>query len=545
MTSFFTKILRGEGPSSLDEHPSTHQTSYAGWAFTALALFLWFMVRNDYGVSWDQSVDLRFGQAVFRYFTEGFHYERITEYPVANLKFYSPLVALLASWVAATTGANLFSCGAAIIGLFWVATFWPVCQVAKILGGSAASWLAGLALLAMPTYMGHGFINAKDLPFAAAVAWFLLAILWSTKRRHLRWLEIVVLGLAFGMVLAVRPGGFFVGALFFVPLFEHGVLQKPLAFEWPKFLKVGLLLGLSVVLAWIVMIAPWPSAHKSPLWHPFESMILASKFHEAYPVLFQGAQVQSNKLPWNYFFVYFGLTIPPLILLGTMIGQARLVVMTLKGSKRSQPMALLFLIWFPLLAFLVLRMNVYDGIRHFLFLLPLFAISAAIGGARLAGMLPKSLGILRGGAMAVAFAISIPSLWSLHPYQYSYYNLFAGPRGTLHQRFETDYWVTSYREAAEWVRNQEVKAPRVVLAANAFSEPAFLNFSSPDLQFFSVLSNLKNEPWPDGADFYVGTVRYGQSENFSSTPIVFKVERDGILMSVIRSPKPQSDSGLR
>jgi len=26
----------------------------------------------------------------------------------------------------------------------------------------------------------------------------------------------------------------------------------------------------------------------SPIWHPLESMVLANKFHEAYPVLFQG-----------------------------------------------------------------------------------------------------------------------------------------------------------------------------------------------------------------------------------------------------------------
>ncbi len=535
----------------LENHPNSHSPAIApsgtengsflgkitaGLVFSILALLVWAFIRADFGISWDQSVDLRFGQAVFRYFFEGFDYQHIAQYPIANLKHYSPLVSLLSAISAKLTGGDLFSCAAAVIGIFWVATFWPVCGVAKSLGGEASAWLAGLALFAMPAFLGHAFINAKDLPFACAVSWFVLAVVWASHKASLGFGESLILGMTFGFVLAVRPGGFFVGILLLLPIvqgcFGHRTSQ-PRTLEATLTAASGWVV-LAVLLAWVFMVLPWPSAHKSPIWHPVESMLLASKFHEAYPVLFNGETVQSNKLPWNYYFVYFGVTIPPFLLAGVLVGQARLAWLIL-FRRNSAAMAVLFLSWFPLTLFLILRMNVYDGIRHFLFLLPLFAIAAGAGGAWIAEILPRRMGTLRYAVPAIAYALALPQLWILHPYQYAYYNTFAGPKESLHERFETDYWVTSYREAAEWINASPAKSPNVILAANAFSEPAYMHFASPGTQFMSVLTDLRATKWPKDADYYVGTVRYGQHENFEGTPVVKRIERGGILMSVIKS----------
>jgi hypothetical protein len=37
----------------------------------------------------------------------------------------------------------------------------------------------------------------------------------------------------------------------------------------------------------------------------------------------------------------------------------------------------------------------------------------------------------------------------LHPYQYTYYNQFVGGTGEAALRYETDYWLTCYKEAVE------------------------------------------------------------------------------------------------
>jgi hypothetical protein len=508
--------------------------------YTLFALIVWIGIHKDYGISWDQSVDMKFGQAVLRYFLEGFDYHHITDYPVENLRYYSPLVPLVSSLLAQISHGDLFSCSAAVTGLFWVATFWPVCLLAQKASGRMAAWLAGLALFCMPPYIGHGFINAKDLPFACAVVWFLLAIASSTQRRHFDWVSALLIGLAFGFVLAVRPGGFFVGALFLIPFLHHGLLAtsentSAISARLRSTLKTGLWLIVSLAVAWAVMIAPWPSAHRSPFLHPLESMQLASKFKEAYPVLFLGQHHQSNQLPWSYFLVYFGVTTPPFLLAAALVGQIRLIKLLFCKNTREIAAGLIFLIGFPLLCFAALRMNVYDGIRHFLFLLPLLAISAGLGGAWLAQSFFPKYQRWQFCGMLVAFASSLPSLWQLHPYQYAYYNFLAGPSESLHRRFETDYWVTSYREAAEWIKQQPTENPGILIAANSFSENAFLHFAPPETRHLSVLGNFKNEPWPNGADYYVGTVRYDQSDNFPNSTICKRIERNGILMSVIRT----------
>lgn len=234
-------------------------------------------------------------------------------------------------------------------------------------------------------------------------------------------------------------------------------------------------------------------------------------------------------------FVYFGLTIPPFVLLISILGQCRLFS-TLPG-KQEAPIALgiVFLIWFPLMSFLVFRMNVYDGVRHFLFIIPALAVAAGAGAAWLVTLFPPAWGVLRESGVAALLAAALPSAIALHPYEYVYYNIFAGPRDNLHERYETDYWATGYREAARWIGDRGVKNPNVILAANGFSKPAFVHFAGSDVQIMSQIGDHKDSAWPEGADYYVATVRYGQHRNYSVAPVVYRIEKGGILLAVIRS----------
>jgi hypothetical protein len=370
------------------------------------------------------------------------------------------------------------------------------------------------------------------------MAWFLLAVLWCLKNEQFSLRESLIAGFAYGFVLAIRPGGFFVGALLFLPLFKRLCLGKyPLKTCLRILIRGFGFILLAVLVAWAVMISPWPSAHRDPLFHPIESMRLASSFNESYPVLFLGKMHQSASLPWYYFFLFLGVTTPLAILLLATLGQIRLCADLRFDSKTWSSIGILFLIWFPLTTFVVLRMNVYDGLRHFLFLLPLLAICCGVGSSWLYEKLPIQSQWKRATLITALLLISVPSLVVLHPYQYTYYNVLAGPRITLHERFETDYWVTSYREAAKWINSQNLSAPRVVLAANSFSEPAFLHFASEQTQFVSLLGNYTSASLPRETDFYVGTVRYRQDQNFPSAPIHKRIERNGVLMSVIRKPR--------
>jgi hypothetical protein len=250
-------------------------------------------------------------------------------------------------------------------------------------------------------------------------------------------------------------------------------------------------------------------------------------------------------LPWDYLASYLVLTLPvPLVVLAVY---GHLVF--LRRFFRSIPAAMAvlgttFLLWFPLATFIVLRPNIYDGMRHFLFMLPAVAVLA---GAAAGSLIQYLRGTARAMAMPVATVLllsSVPAMVRLHPYENVYYNFMAGPKATLHERYETDYWISSYREAAGWINGVQARSDRplcVAVAANHFSANAFTHFLDPRVKAFDfVLDDFSTNQMPAVIDYYVATVRYNQWKNFASAPVAHRVERDGILLSIIRgNPKNQ------
>jgi hypothetical protein len=71
--------------------------------------------------------------------------------------------------------------------------------------------------------------------------------------------------------------------------------------------------------------------------------------------------------------------------------------------------------------------NVYDGIRHFLFILPAMAIFAGIGASAFLNLFPtlyrKIAFVLLG--IFIIFLTTLNHV-TLHPYQMTYFNVFTG-----------------------------------------------------------------------------------------------------------------------
>jgi hypothetical protein len=99
----------------------------------------------------------------------------------------------------------------------------------------------------------------------------------------------------------------------------------------------------------------------------------------------------------------------------------------------------------------IMRSNVYDGVRQFLFILPMLAVLAAVGLAAavtLASRAPRGATALQAAAwvlVAVGVALPIVDQVRLFPYGYAYVNEVAA-REPVNGRLATDYWRTSMRE---------------------------------------------------------------------------------------------------
>jgi hypothetical protein len=507
------------------------------WALLVLGLLAVALLFGDFGITWDETIQAAYGERVLDYFASGLTRDEASG--LADLRFYAPLFEVLAALTYRVTGWASAEVRHFLIG---VTALLALVGLVRFAGLFRTPWLpvfAGLALLTLPRFFGHAFNNSKDIPYACAFVWALWALGRMVARNSLTWRDAGWLGLTFGLCMAVRPGG-----MLLFGYLAAGVTLCWFGRERPEALRPGLLLArlLAVVaVAWLLMVAMWPWAHQNPLVHPVQAFFQATDFSATYPQLFEGRMVPSSKLPWHYLPKYLLLTTPPLTLLLALVGLAAGVRRQL-ARPRSAESRLWFLaqLWllFPLVYVVVMRPNVYNGLRHFLFLLPALALLAGFGATVLLSMVSHA-SARRTVAAALAVALLLPavSLVRLHPYQMTYFNFLAGGVGSAWERYDTDYWASSYREAALWVN--EHKRPGsdgktiVLLTANSYSRPCFAYYSDPDVEVHTIWD--EGDPVPDAVDYYVAMTRLGTHETFAQIPMVHRIGRRGAVFTEIHA----------
>jgi len=487
------------------------------WALALLCLPVAFVLFEDFGLTWDAGAHMEYGQRILNYYRSSFY--DLSSLEMGNIKDKGPLFVLSSAFVHWLFGLEADRFWNLWISIFAILTLPPLAGLGKLFGNQRAAFFAVLALLLMPRFVGHVFTNPKDIPFACAVCWSMFTMMrLYHKNRFGKW-DVGVCGLTIGLALSMRPGGMFM-FLYMVVIGIFWMLQtganRSGQTVWKKGFFWGLRMSVIFVLAWIVMISFWPYAHQSPILNPIRSLLASSSFDVAYPVLFRGTIHMSDQLP-SYYLAWFLVICTPLnILFMSAIGFGGGVAEQFR-SWRSSRSLLIFGVqaWttFPILYFVFFTPNIYDGIRHVLFILPGLALLAGLGADYLFQQLKKYICQTLAAIMTITVLISgIVSIFTMHPYQMSYFNALAGERNVLHTRYETDYWVSSYKEGAEWInqRQKETQRPlRVLVAANSLSSPCALRYLDKRIEASVLFENAKDRRLPDNFDYYLATVRYG------------------------------------
>jgi len=505
----------------------------------AAGLLVVVLTYQDYGTTWDEPVQARYGETVLAYFGAGL--QGPVSPPDVDLRHYGPAFELAAAAASIPWPGAKYEVRHLMVAL---TALLGVLGVAVLARGFGSAWVvaaAPLVLALLPRFYGHAFHNSKDIPFAVLFVWALVATrrlcTEPTQRRHALWC-----GLALGAALAVRPGGLPMILGLFV---ASAVLALLAGAAWRPLLLRS---AAAWAIAWGVMVAFWPFAHQAPLLHPLDAVAVAFAFPASFPVLFEGEIVMSNELPRSYLVSYVLITTPPAVLLLTVIGLARGLREQLRAplTPRSRLLAVVELwLFVPLLLAVLVRPNVYDGVRHALFVLPALALLAGFGAAALAEWARPGW-VRRGavGALALACLLPLPALVRLHPYQMTYFNVFVGGLSGASGRYETDYWLSGYKEAIEWVNRQArpggARPLRILVAVDGYSWDTAAHYLAKGIEMHPVPRVRPGGKLPRGFDFYVATTRYGAHRNFLESPIVHEVGRDGALFVVIRAPERRS-----
>jgi hypothetical protein len=510
------------------------------------------LTLTDYGYSWDEVYQNRaYGQAVLRFL--GTFGEDRSALATENFFLYGGLFdapAELLSIVTPLSGFSARRLANAAMGLLLLVGAW---RTGRLLGGPRAGLWTVLLLAATPAWYGHSFINAKDIPFAAGYVWSLFAILLVARSLpDIRWRTATGLGFALALAVGIRVGGVLVVAYLLMVLATwliHALRTGIDRSGWKRGILAKLLLSFGV--AFVLSAAFWPAVMVNPFDGYLNAYRAASDFKWYGTVLYLGEEVWGQDLPWHYLPVYFAVKLPTSILLvfvaGLALGISRFAgaLRRLDWERAVGPGLLTFAILFPPIYAIRAQSTLYDGIRHFLFIL---APLAVLGSLAVTWILTVIAGRSRPAyvlfllAWGVFFGVHVRTMVQLHPYQYAYLSRLAGGMPAGAESFETEYWVTSYQEAAEdlvayakrQAEHEGVPFPdRKFVVAASGPTPNL----APLLPSNIIISGRRGEGMGD-PDFYLSTTRHNFNRDYPGLRVISTVERLSMPFAVVKTSLP-------
>ncbi|HND50158.1 MAG TPA: hypothetical protein PLL95_16445, partial [Anaerolineales bacterium] len=197
-------------------------------------------------------------------------------------------------------------------------------------------------------------------------------------------------------------------------------------------------------------------------------------------------------------------------------------------NKRRLTFAIL-LTWFGILvAYILLRRPaMYDGYRHFLFILPPLFIFAGFAFEAMFNWLKQ--GWQKAILTSVILTFGILPIIQLHPYQYAYYNNFAGGVGEVFRKYETEYWLTCYREAVLGLDQIAETGAQLFVRREPYIAAYYANSNITIRDFRTEQKDMKS------GDYYLVNTRSNEDlKSLRDAPTVLEVSRMGATFCVVK-----------
>ena len=477
-----------------------------------VCLVIGLLTFKDFGISWDEPSSYQYGrEALSAYSHPGS--EPIYSDSDSLLQYYGAAYLITGAALVSTFGLpiydtlHLFNFIIYLLGAFSfyiLLTRWV---------GSPAAFSASLLFVSQPLLWGHAFINPKDIPF---MTFFIINLelgfrMVDKVEESTGWQRIlfpVGSGLVLGYATSIR---------IVAPL--AGMMISLLALYRLR-LKALPFLVIYWLAAVVAVYATWPFLWPDPVNRFLASLHTMVSFPWKNKILFDGIFYHADNLPWRYLPKLMTLQFTEPVLLLGIVGAAVLVRKTWQKKVDVVLPAMLF-IWFavPLVWIVITKPTMYDNFRQFLFITPPIFIFCALALEELF----KRWGNPKIRA-AFLFLAVLPGLIAgirLHPYEYVYYNSLAG---NIAGRYETDYWATSFREAANYINQNAPQNALVSIGPWGLIQELL----RPDLQIFRSEVSAKS-------DYVVIFTRWDYEKNpaFTGKP-VYTVEREGAVFLVVQ-----------
>jgi len=369
--------------------------------------------------------------------------------------------------------------------------------------------------LLYPYLLGHGFYNPKDIPFL--FIWILSSyisikiFLKLYEKKEISILNILVLSLTTGILLSIRISGILIILQYFIIfIITCNAIEKTF-YEIIKsyFYKIILFFFLTL----LVTFSLYPVLWNNPLL-VLDSINQMRNIPYGVCTLTFGKCMDALNLPSSYIFIWLFFKLPILALIGLLLFpfvEKKIFTKSrnqiILGSIMLSTISIIFLL-------ILLEVNLYDELRHIMFLVPLILISTYSIIYLFSKKITLYIGIL-------SITIFLIQNFNMYPYQYTWFNLF-GNFVNINNNFELDYWGVSGRNIAKKINtNTEINKINdkcIYVSPKHIVEPFINNNYNCVKPYFSI--------YPKSSEKFV-LVKYTRNirrENPSGCKLIFVEE---------------------
>lgn len=291
--------------------------------------------------------------------------------------------------------------------------------------GPFAGAMAALSLILMPRVFGHAHLAALEsfigLTWTATILY--IAASWvRADGGPPRNRQAATAGFLLGLALLTKIQA----VLIPIPLTLWALSRWRMA-AWRPLIVCG-----SVSAA--VFLAGWPWLWLDPVNHTLEYFARTTG-RTPLKVWYFGEVYWDTRVPWHYCFVLFAVTVP---IVSHVLGAVGVVCgRTSQTAARHQ--FLLACCAFPLIVFALPGTAVYDGVRLFLVVFPLWAVLVGVGADVVRRWAPRPR--IAGTFLCLLLIVQVTGALRVGPCYLSYYNTaIGGLAGADRLGLERTYW---------------------------------------------------------------------------------------------------------
>ncbi len=507
--------------------------------FFGMSLFLLIIMpilSFDFGITGDELVHKQNGENVLNYLKTGGADTTYRTYK--NLYLYGGLFDASAAMIyERMPNADPYNVRHLLNSLFGAMLIITTGLLARQL---SKSWLVALIALLLtvlsPRLFGDSMNNPKDIPFAMAYVMSVFGIIrFNSFLPKWDWRSVVFLGISMSIALNIRVGGLLLLVYFGLYTVVNVYLRRK-EFADAKangLVIIGKAAALGVISYFLGLIF-FPYSHAAPITNTLNALKIMSNFDYAIRMLFEGHALWSDEIPWYYIPKWLGMAIPLSVIIGLVLFVVR--IRSVFRGRDWLPLAfIIFVGVFPVAYAVAKHSSLYDGIRHFLFLMPMINVMAALGWAsvmfafwnkKFNWAIPAVLGLL--------LILPLRFMIANHPNEYIYFNELSGGIKNAYGNYETDYWMNSMKELSKWLiaHDDRIKKGEEVIVCTNSIDPVKHYFErwAPNVK---VIYAAFKDRYKNKADYYLSIPRFIDSDLLKNgcwppKEVVHSVTVDGV-----------------